>query len=312
VPVPVAGWKLTALEPLAPIRAAYLATARLVMMAAALLLLVPIALWLRAQGHAELAATVRQMLEAEVATRTAELEAAQTRFREAREALAHANRLGSIGQITAAVAHEINQPVAAIRTLSDNGAALLLRGDQAATQANLATIASLTQRIGTITAELRSYARRGTGPARPVSLDAALDGTLLLVGHMLRDAGIDLARDPAAGIAVSADPVRLEQIFVNLLHNGIEALAGISRPAMALIVEARADTVRIIIADNGAGISETMRDTLFAPFATSKPAGLGLGLGIARDIAREFGGELDIAVPPAGWSTAFLLTLRRA
>lgn len=312
VPVPVAGWTLTALEPLAPIRATYLATARLVMMAAALLLLVPLALWLRARGNAELAATIRQMLEAEVAARTAELEATQARFRESREALAHANRLGSIGQITAAVAHEINQPVAAIRTLSDNASALLTRGDDTTTQANLATIADLTQRIGTITAELRSYARRGTGAVRPVPLDQAIDGTLLLVGHMLRGANVVLEREPAGGIAVSADPIRLEQIFVNLLHNAMEALAGKPRPRIRLIIEAQADAVRVTIADSGAGIPEAMRDQLFAPFATSKPAGLGLGLGIARDLAREFGGELDITDPPAGWSTAFLLTLRRA
>jgi len=312
VPVPVAGWTLTALEPFAPIRAAYLATARLVMLGAALLLLFPFGLWWRARSRAELAITVRGMLEAEVAARTAELEATQTRFREAREALAHANRLGSIGQITAAVAHEINQPVAAIRTLSDNGAALLDIGDPAMTRANLVTISGLTQRIGTITAELRAYARRGTGPSRAVSLDEALDGTLLLVGHMLRHAGIVLEREASAGVAVLADPVRLEQVFVNLVHNAIEALSDISGPRIRLSLEATAEEARITIDDNGAGVCAAMRETLFAPFATSKPAGLGLGLGIARDIAREFGGTLEVAAPRAGWSTSFALTLRRA
>ncbi len=312
VPVPVSGWTLTALEPFAPIRAASLATARLVVMAAALLLLVPMALWLRVRGNAELAANIRHMLETKVAERTAELEAAQSRFREAREALAHANRLGSIGQITAAVAHEINQPVAAIRTLSENGAALIRLGDAVTVQTNLATIAGLTQRIGTITAELRSYARRGTGAACPIPLDEAIDGTLLLVGHMLRHAGVMLERGPATGIAVLADPVRLEQIFVNLFHNALEALAGVSDPRIGLVVEASAAEVRIFIIDTGAGIPDAMRETLFAPFATSKPAGLGLGLGIARDIAREFGGELDVVAPPEGWRTAFLLTLKRA
>ena len=312
VEAPVAGWRLTALEPFAPIRAAHLATARLVMMATALGLLVPFGFWLRARNRAELATTVREMLEAEVAARTAELEATQTRFREAREALAHANRLGSIGQITAAVAHEINQPVAAIRTLSDNGAALLDLGDAATTRANLVTISGLTKRIGTITAELRAYARRGTGAPQPVALDDAIDGTLLLVGHMLRHAGLALDRGPPTGLFVFADPVRLEQIFVNLVHNAIEALAGVSAPRMVLQIDATGDLVSIILADNGGGICETVRETLFAPFTTSKPAGLGLGLGIARDIAREFGGELQVAEPAAEWNTRFLLTLRRA
>jgi two-component system C4-dicarboxylate transport sensor histidine kinase DctB len=310
--IPIPGWTLTALEPLAPIRSAYLATARLVMMAAAVLMLIPIALWLRARGNAELALAMRQMLEAEVTARTAELEATQLRFREAREALAHANRLGSIGQITAAVAHEINQPVATIRTLAENGVAFLHRQDPATAEANLSSIAALTARIGTITAELRGYARRGTETVRPVSLDQAIDGTLLLVGHVLRSAGVAVERDPADRISVMADPIRLEQILVNLLHNAIEALADRPSPRIGLLVEDGADVVRILIADTGAGISDAVRDTLFAPFATSKPTGLGLGLGIARDIAREFGGELDLCGAPAGWTTAFLLTLRRA
>jgi two-component system C4-dicarboxylate transport sensor histidine kinase DctB len=310
--VPIPGWTLTALEPLAPIRSAYLATARLVMMAAAVLLMIPLTLWLRTQRNAELARTVRQMLEAEVAARTAELEATQTRFREAREALAHANRLGSIGQITAAVAHEINQPVATIRTLSENGIALLHRKDEATVEANLISIGALTRRIGTITAELRGYARRGTGAMRAVPLDQAIDGTLLLVGHMLRSAGITIERQSALGLSVSADPIRLEQILVNLLHNAIEALADRPSPRIALQLDADAETVRVTIADSGAGICESVRNRLFAPFATSKPAGLGLGLGIARDIAREFGGEVDVGEAPRGWSTAFLLTLRRA
>ncbi|WP_454886208.1 sensor histidine kinase [Sphingomonas oryzagri] len=311
-PVPVPGWRLTTFEPLAPTRAAYLATARLMLVAAAALLLLPLGWWLRASNRAALATSLRRVLEDEVAARTAELEAAQIRFREAREALAHANRLGSIGQITAAVAHEINQPVATIRTLAENGTAFLARGDAATTGQNLEAIAGLTRRIGTITAELRSYARRGTGTLRPVAIDQAVDGTLLLVGHMIRSAGATLERAPSSGIAVLADPIRLEQILVNLLHNAIEALAGRPGPRIGLFTEVEAETVRILVTDNGSGIADAARGALFAPFATTKEAGLGLGLGIARDIAREFGGELDVGEAPSGWITAFLLTLRRA
>lgn len=310
--VPVPGWRLTALEPIAPLRAAYLASARLAIMAAAILLLIPLGLWLRAGSRAELAASLRRMLEEEVAARAAELEATQTRFREAREALAHANRLGSIGQISAAVAHEINQPVAAIRTLAENGGAFLARSDAVTAAANFDSIVGLTRRIGSIVTELRGYARRGTGAVCAVPLDQAIDGALLLVGHLLGQSGVTLERGSAAGIAVMGDRVRLEQVFVNLLHNAIEAIGGPKPPRIALRIQVADAVVRITLLDAGSGIAADVRDTLFAPFSTSKPAGLGLGLGIARDIAREFGGDLELAPSPSGWSTAFLLTLRSA
>jgi two-component system C4-dicarboxylate transport sensor histidine kinase DctB len=308
--VPVEGWTLTDLQPLAPLRSAYLGTARLAIAAFAVGLLLLLVLWVRARERADLAAATRLELERRVLERTEALEAAQARFRAAREELAHANRLGSIGQITAAVAHEINQPVGAIRAFADNAGEFLRRGDGASGARNLAQIVRLTERIGRITAELRAYARRGSGTVKPVALDTAMDGALMLIGHGLRQHDVTVEREGDTGLRVLADRVRLEQVLVNLIQNAIEATAGVANPAITLIFTNHADTVRIAIADNGPGVDARVADTLFAAFATTKPDGLGLGLGIARDIAREFGGDLELGDSAQG--ACFLLTLRPA
>ena len=251
------------------------------------------------------------MLEIEVAARTSDLVDANRRFRAAREELAQASRLGTIGQITAGVAHEINQPVAAIRGFAENAGKFLDRGDAGKARDNLGTIVSLTERIGAIIAELRSFARRTTPTMGPVDIGPVIDGALLLVGDRIRENGVAIERvGEVAGLCCVADRVRLEQILVNLLQNALDALAGRPDPRIRIETVAEGEVV-ITVADNGPGVDPDVADNLFTPFVTGKADGLGLGLGIARDIAREFGGTLDHIASPLG-GAAFRLVVRRA
>lgn len=270
---------------------------------------------------------MQQLLEDEVSLRTAELRqvnerlksesqrrmAADGRWRAAREELAQANRLGLIGQVTTGVAHEINQPIAAIRAHAENTGRLLDRNEVSRAKSNLGSIVELVDRVGKITTELRRFARRGTPAIQAVNLNEAIEGALLLISDGVRAAGVTLSLDnPDAGIRVTADRIRLEQILINLVQNAVEALHETASPHIAIDVETdEADTVRVTVHDNGPGFCSDVAGTLFTPFVTSKPEGLGLGLGIARDIAREFGGSLKTAPSRLG-GAAFCITLRRA
>lgn len=322
---PLAGATLTYLQPLRPAEARAAANARLALLILAVLVAAGFALFWRARVRRAASEEAQRALEAEVAARTADLSranaalvaesaeraAADQRFRAAREELAQANRLGSIGQITAGIAHEINQPVAAIRTFAENAGRFLDRGAEDRARENMGTIVGLADRIGRITGELRGFARRGAPAIGAVPLEQVMEGTMLLIGDRVRGAGVALDREgEIAGIAVVADRVRLEQVLVNLIQNAFEALRDTPDPRIRITIES-GERVTLTVADNGPGIDASVAGELFTPFVTAKPDGLGLGLGIARDIMRAFGGALDLVPSPLG-GAAFRATLRRA
>ncbi len=325
-PAPLPHWRLIHLLPSKPAlrEADSWVRSATALVAVALFGLTLLFIWRRTR--AERAALAREALEEEVARRTAELRAtndqltveiterirADQRFRAAREELAQANRLGSLGSITAGVAHEINQPVAAIRTLADNARTFLSRTQPDKAAGNLATIVELTERIGTIVQEMRRFARRGAHGLGPVSLDEVLDGTMLLIGDRFRTAGVALERPSGQPLPmVVAGRVRLEQVLVNLLQNALDAVAGCAAPRVRLVVSQGPDGVDLTVEDNGPGLDPAIASEIFTPFVTGKPDGLGLGLGIARDIMTEFGGMLEV-IPSDLGGAGFRIRMRRA
>jgi len=265
------------------------------------------------QAAATAARTVE--LEAAVAARTGELRremdervASEARAETLREGLRQANRLATLGQVTASVAHETAQPVAAIRTYAVNSERLLDRGDEGQVRANLQAIGRLADRIGTVTAELRGFARKGTGEIQPIALAEAVDGALLILKGRL--AGITLSIPPIPpDLQVMAGKVRLEQVLVNLLQNAAEALAGQRYATIALSIRQAGAHLLVDIADNGPGIAPAVADRIFTPFVTSRAAGLGLGLVIALDIMTDMEGSLEVV--PSDHGACFRLKLRR-
>lgn len=332
LPSTIADGTLHYYQPLAPARSSADASARTVVLASGTALGLLLLLIGRARERTRTELATRRRLEDEVVERTRALseandllhrqamerDEADRRFRDAREELAQANRLATLGQVTAGIVHEINQPTAAIRTFAENAAVYLDRGAPDQALANIRQIVGLTQRIGTITADLRGFAARRSASSGIADLAQALDGALLLIGDRLRHAGARVTTNGFEGdpITVKADRVRLEQVFVNLLQNACDAFvrAGTADPRIAIAVSRRPRDVLLCVSDNGPGIAPALVASLFEPFVTDRRDGLGLGLAIARDIAREFGGEIDLAPAADAPSTgaAFLVTMRLA
>ncbi|MCU6454747.1 sensor histidine kinase [Sphingomonas sp. A2-49] len=323
--VPLRGGRLLHLTPLAPQLAA--ARGQAMLWGAGLLLVLGLVggTGLRAAERRRLQSRARAALEEEVARRTAELRdsnarlvveseeraEADRRFRAAREELAQANRLGSLGQITAGVAHEINQPLAAIRTFAENGTKLIDRDAPERARENLGRIVELTERIGAITGELRAFARRRTPSRGAPTIGEAIDGTLMLIGDRARGIVVDAVPADLRAVRVHADRIRLEQILVNLVQNALDAVVDTAGARVTIAARSREATLDVQVNDNGPGVDASLDDTLFTPFASAKAGGLGLGLAIARDIAIEFGGGLALA-RGTGPGAVFVLTLRRA
>lgn len=224
-----------------------------------------------------------------------------------REQLQQANRLATLGQITAGVGHEIRQPVAAIRILAETGERLGERGAYAEATANFARITDLTDRIGAITDELRRFSRRGHREPRDVPLRQVIDGALLLLRDRVAQLDIDLILPPesALDLIVRGEHVALEQVLVNLLQNAFDATgkAGVVRIEIAETGKFR----QLSVTDNGCGLTAEQRASLFQPFVTTKPEGLGLGLVISQDIMRGLDG--DLIEQPTSVGTRFTMLI---
>ncbi len=255
-------------------------------------------------------ANVNRRLETEVAERTA----AEARLRQTQADLVQAGKLAALGQMAAALSHEFNQPLTAVRTFADNAATLLERGRAAEARDNLARIGSLTERMASIARHLRNFARKPNERLGPVSVADAVRDTLEIVGWRLKAADAQLEIDlgePAP--TVMAGAVRLQQVLVNLLSNAADAVEGRGDRRIALTARQEAGKVTISVRDRGPGVPEAIAGRIFDPFFSTKGVGKGLGLGlsISYNIASDFGGRLAVANDPAG-GAVFSLTLDAA
>jgi two-component system C4-dicarboxylate transport sensor histidine kinase DctB len=238
------------------------------------------------------------------------------------EELVQAGKMALIGQMSAGLTHELNQPLAALRTLSDNALLFLQRGRQAEAENNLHIIAGLIERMGSLTARLRRFSHKGPAQLTPVDVERALANALFLVELRVRKEEVEVVRhSPDASssnaLHVLADANRLEQVLVNLFANALDAMLGC--PVRKLTIMVRADEsddafAEISVSDTGPGIPETVRTRLFEPFFTTKPpgAGLGLGLAISAGIVRELGGTLKVDDAAEQSGASFTLRLRRS
>ena len=301
-PLPEQGWTLVTLVPTGPVRAAGLATALGALLVA---VLSGVALLYRRERarRAALDLEARDAVRVRGLNRQLEAEIAERRRTEAelgetQNELMQASKLAALGQMSAAVAHEVNQPLSAIRTYAASARLLLERGRAPEVGANLDEIEALTERLATVTSDLKVFARRSDDARDPVDLARCIERARVQLGPLLEGTGTELrVRVPEAPVHALGSAVRVEQVISNLVRNAVDATAG---NAGARVVEVAlgvdGDEAVLRVADNGEGIDDAALEHLFDPFFTTKPVGQGVGLGLAISygIVQEMGGRLRV------------------
>ena len=231
-------------------------------------------------------------LNARLSREIAEREKVQKDLAVAEQTLAQSSKLAALGEMSAAVSHELNQPLAAMKTYLAGARLLLQRARTEEALSSFQRIDDLIERMGAITRQLKSYARKGGEAFEPVDLRAAISSALAMMEPQLKARTVRITRVlPREPVMVMADRIRLEQVIINLLRNALDATKGRAEPAIELIL-ATGETAVLGVRDNGPGISDLQK--LFEPFWTTKKPGEGTGLGLAisSSIVSDFGGRL--------------------
>ncbi|MCH5553984.1 sensor histidine kinase [Pseudomonas syringae] len=327
-PLSDTAWHLTLLTPLENLRREAANQGMLVAVACALVTFLLIA-WNERRKVISTRLAAREALQAannelerKIAERTEHLRASNERLkaqirerrqaedtlRKAQDELVQAGKLAAIGQMSTSIAHELNQPLAALRTLSGNTVRFLERGALDTASTNLRTINDLVDRMGRITASLRAFARRGDDQGQ-AQLSKAVDAAMQLLGVRVEQSGLTLHRD-FVDATLTIDQTRLEQILVNLIGNALDAMFDLQQPELWLTGSVIDGRYRLRVRDNGHGVDADARKHLFEPFFTTKPGeqGLGLGLTLSASLAAAAGGSLSAEHPQDG-GTTFVLSL---
>jgi len=251
-------------------------------------------------------------LETKVWQRTGQLEAsnaslrhevlerqhAEQVLRQAQEELVQAGRLAMLGQLSAGISHELGQPLTALRALAQNGCLLLERERPLQARDNFKAILGLAERMGRITSQLKSAARKAPPEVRSLPILGAIDNARQILAPRISAEGVALVTEVPLGLAARCDNFRLEQVLVNLMANAMDAMRATETRRLTIAATASDDRAVVRVSDSGPGIPLEINEHLFEPFFTTKAPGEGLGLGlvISSQIVREFGGTLR-AVP---------------
>lgn len=221
----------------------------------------------------------------------------EDRLRKTQAELVQAAKLAVLGQMSTALSHEFNQPLAALRTYSDNARRFLEKGKLDNVGDNLTRIGGLVDRMAGLSRSLLSFSRKPGNKTGAVALEPVLEESLLLVEPRARKAGVLVKRDMAdAAHQVLGGHIRLSQVFVNLISNAVDAVSGQDQGCVWISVRHHEDEIAVSVEDNGPGVPEDIGELIFEPFFTTKEvgSGIGIGLSIVRNIIDEFGGRIDL------------------
>jgi len=222
----------------------------------------------------------------------AERKKAEKDLEVAEQTVAQTSKLAALGEMSAAVSHELNQPLAAMKTYLAGARLLIARERPDEAVVAVQRIDGLIERMAAITKQLKSYARKGKDRLEPVDIKDAVLSSLSMMEPQLRQRQVVISRTlPDQPVMIYGDRMRLEQVIINLLRNALDATKMAAEPSVEILL-VQGDVARLSVRDNGAGIEDL--DELFEPFYTTKKAGdgTGLGLAISSGIVNDFGGRL--------------------
>lgn len=290
------GWRMTSFTPYASVRERVNGVLALEIMAFALLLAFAF-YFVGRQARARSvffqkeSADLRQLNDA-LQREVAERKRAEKNLEVVEQTLAQSSKLAALGEMSAAVSHELNQPLAAMKTYLAGARLLLQRKRPDEALSSFQRIDDLIDRMGSITRQLKSYARKAGDTFEPVDIRDALSSALSMMEPQLKKGDVIIKRSvPREPVLVLADRVRLEQVMINLLRNALDATKSVDNRTVEIVIAA-GDTATLTVRDNGQGIDDL--DNLFEPFYTTKAPGdgVGLGLAISSGIVNDLGGRL--------------------
>ncbi len=222
----------------------------------------------------------------------AERERVEKNLEVAEQTLAQSSKLAALGEMSASVSHELNQPLAAMKTYLAGAKLLLHRRRPEEALSSFQRIDDLLDRMGAITRQLKSFARKGGDAVEPIDARDCVSSALSMMEPQLKSRKVRINRVlPPVPVMVSADRVRLDQVLINLLRNALDATKSVEEPVIDIILAA-GQTATLTVRDNGPGIEDL--ENLFEPFYTTKAPGdgVGLGLAISSGIVNDLGGRL--------------------
>jgi len=296
IKVPFQGWRLSYLASFKGVRSQVNGILALELMALAIL--TALAFYIlsrRAIRQSFLFKAESQQLRAlndRLSEEISERERAEKNLEVAEQSLAQSSKLAALGEMSAAVSHELNQPLAAMRTYLAGAKLLLQRHRPEEAMSSFQRIDDLIERMGAITRQLKSYARKSGDELEPVDIRNSVNASISMMSPQLSQMKVEIAVTlPPDPVIVLGDKVRLEQVIVNLLRNALDAMK-LQEDRQLDILLVPGETVSLTVRDNGIGI-ENLKD-MFEPFYTTKKAGEGVGLGLAisSGIAKDLGGRL--------------------
>ena len=233
-------------------------------------------------------------------------------LRDAQAELVQTSKLAALGQMAAGVVHELNQPIAAIRTHAASSRLLLDRGQPEQLRETLEAVSRITGHMSEITAQLKTFAYKAPKQDESVCVQASLDAALAIVSNLLKEHRVSVTRNvPVTSVAIQGSRAQLEQVLVNLFRNSIDAMAGSDEKILEVNLSVENEMLVLKVIDTGQGIPEEDLGELFTPFFTTKEVGKGLGLGlsICYRIINDLGGMIRGLNKPEGHGAIFIVSL---